>query len=67
MKYTMTCSCGDTMDVEASNRKEAVGKFKGMMTKEAIEAHMKEKHPGSPVMSVAECHAMIEKQVIPAA
>ena len=45
----------------------AVAKFKGMMDEAAIQAHMAEKHPGQPVMSVADCHAMIEKDVMPAA
>ena len=54
------------MDVDAKNRAEAVGKFKAMMTADAIKQHMTEKHPGEGVMSVAECHAMIEKQVVPA-
>ena len=66
-KFTMTCSCGDTMTVEAANRNDAVMQFKGMMTEAAIKAHMEEKHPGDPIMSVAECHAMIEKDVQPAA
>ena len=65
MKYSMKCSCGDVMDVEAGNRKEAVAKFKAMMTQDAINAHMSEKHPGKPVMTMAECHAMIEKDVTP--
>ena len=59
----MTCSCGDTMQMEAENREEAVSKFKAMMTEDAIKSHMAEKHPGLPVMSVAECHAQIEKDV----
>ena len=62
-KYKMACSCGDTMTVEAADRDEAVQKLKDMMDQAAIDAHMAEKHPGDPVMSVAECHAMIEEQV----
>ena len=62
-KFKMTCSCGDTMTVEASDRDDAVQKLKDMMDEPALEAHMAEKHPGDPVMSVAECHAMIEEQV----
>ena len=65
-KFNMTCSCGDTMTVEAENRDAAVTQFKAMMTESSIKAHMEEKHPGDPVMSVADCHAMIEKQVQPA-
>ena len=54
------------MELEAKDRDAAVAGFKKMMSKEAIEAHMKEKHPGQPVMSVKECHDMIEEQVQPA-
>ena len=61
----MTCPCGDVMDVEAENRAEAITKMQGMMTAEAIAAHMTEKHPGQPVMSVAECHAMIAQDMMP--
>ena len=66
-KFTMTCSCGDTMTVEASDRNDAVAQFKAMMDESTIKAHMEEKHPGDPIMSVAECHAMIEKDVQPVA
>lgn len=59
----MTCSCGDTMTVEASSRADAVAKFKNMMNAEAIAKHMAEKHPGAPVISVADCHTQIEKDV----
>ncbi len=65
-KFNMTCSCGDTMSVDAADRAGAVGQFKAMMTEASIKAHMAEKHPGEPVISVADCHAMIEKQVVAA-
>ena len=65
-KFKMECSCGDTMTVEATDRSDAVAQFKAMMNESAIKAHMGEKHPGDPVMSVADCHAMIEKQVVSA-
>ena len=61
----MTCPCGDVMDVEAKNRAAAVEMLKGKMNAEAIAAHMAEKHPGQPVMTVEECHAMIEESVMP--
>ena len=54
------------MTVKAESRGEAVSKFKAMMDEKGIAAHMKEKHPGEPVISVADCHAMIEKQVVAA-
>jgi len=65
-QFNMTCSCGDTMTVSANTRDEAVAQLKGMMDESAIAAHMTEKHPADPVMSVADCHAMIEKGVTPA-
>ena len=63
----MTCSCGDTMSMDAESRDEAVGKFKAMMTEDAIKAHWAEKHAGStdPMPSVADCHAMIDQTVEP--
>ena len=63
-KFKMTCSCGDTMTLEATNRDEAVAKFKEMMDEAGIAAHMKEKHPGEPVISVQDCHAQIERDTV---
>ena len=54
------------MTVDAEDRDGAVAQFKAMMDEAGIAAHMKEKHPGDPVISVADCHAMIEKQVVEA-
>ena len=55
------------MEMEAENRDEAVKKFKDMMTQDAINMHMADKHPGQPGMMMADCHAMIEKDVMPMA
>lgn len=60
----MTCTCGDTMTVEAENREGAISQFKTMMDEKGIASHMQAKHPGEPLISVADCHAMIEKQVV---
>jgi hypothetical protein len=65
-KFKMTCSCGDTMEVEASDRDSAVAQLKAMMNEDSIKAHMDEKHPGQPLISVADCHAQIERDVVPA-
>ena len=61
MKYSMTCTCGHTMETEAGTREEAVMKFKGMMGPEAAKKHMAEKHPGEPVPSQEELGTMIEQ------
>lgn len=66
-KFSMTCSCGDVMNADAATKEEAVAEIQGMMTQDAIDKHMAEKHPGEPVMSVEQCHAMIEQQVKAAA
>ncbi len=64
MKYSMTCSCGHVMETEATTREEAVANIKGMMTEEAITAHMGEKHAGEPVLSKAEVDAMVEQSTV---
>ena len=63
-KFSMTCTCGDTMAVEAKDRADAVSQLKAMMDENGIKAHMEEKHPGQPLISVADCHAQIEKDVV---
>jgi hypothetical protein len=60
-QYSMTCSCGDTLSAEASSRDEAVKKIQGMMTADAISAHMTQKHPGQPIPSVADIHGQISQ------
>ena len=62
--FQMKCSCGDTVTVDAEDRDEAVSKVKAMFDEAGIAAHMEEKHPGEPVMSVADCHAMIERDLV---
>lgn len=63
MTYSMTCTCGDVMSVEAENREEAVGKLKGMMSAEAIASHFAEKHSGQPVPSKEQSDTMVEQMV----
>ncbi|HEV8387659.1 MAG TPA: hypothetical protein VGQ03_08555 [Nitrososphaera sp.] len=55
--------CGDTMKVEGSTREEAVSKLKSMMNDSTVAAHMKEKHPGEPMIPVAQVHSMIDKNL----
>jgi hypothetical protein len=62
-EYSMTCSCGDEMKVEAGTREEAVSMLKGFMTEGAVKAHMAEKHPGEPVPAVKDIHAQIAANV----
>ena len=62
--FSMTCSCGDTVTVDAANRDGAVGQLKGMMDEAGIAHHFAEKHsPSDPRPSVEQVHAMIEQTV----
>lgn len=53
--FQMTCSCGDTMQMDGDTKEAAVDKLMAVgMTPAAIQAHMAEKHPGEPVPSAAQ-------------
>ena len=62
-EYSMTCSCGDEMKVDADSRKEAIMILQDMMNETAIKSHMAEKHPGEPIPSVKEIHEMIAESL----
>ena len=64
MKYSMKCTCGDVLTCDAANRDEAVAKFKGMMTPDAVLKHFTEKHPGQPVPTPEQEQANIEQAVV---
>ena len=53
------------MKIESSTRDEAVSQLKAMMNESAVATHMKEKHPGEPMMNVSQVHAVIEKTLKP--
>ena len=61
MKYSMQCTCGHTIEVDAESREDGVKKIKDIMTPDAIAAHMKDKHAGQPVPSNDQVYAMIEQ------
>lgn len=62
-KWQSTCTCGDTMDVEASSKEEAIDKTMAMMTPDKVAAHMAEKHAGQAVPSQEETRAGIEATI----
>ena len=62
-KWQSTCICGDTMDVEANSKEEAIDKTMAMMTPDSISAHMAEKHSGQPVPSQEETRAGVESTI----
>ena len=59
-KYSLTCTCGHVDTVEAVSREEAVEMIKAKWTPEAIDQHMKEKHPGEPAMTKEMADAHVE-------
>jgi hypothetical protein len=63
--FHMQCSCGHDIRVDAKNRTDAVSKIQSMMDKKAIDEHMKAKHQGEPVPSVAQVHQMIAQNTAP--
>jgi hypothetical protein len=66
--YSMTCTCGHVMTVEADNRDQAVGKLQGLMTPSAIEKHYREMHqPSERVPAVSQLHGRIAEVTQPAA
>jgi hypothetical protein len=61
--YSMTCSCGENMSVDAPTREDAVKMLQGGMTEANIAEHMKQHHAGEPVPSVEQVHGMIAELV----
>lgn len=62
--YSMTCTCGETMTLQAANRDEAVGMFKAGMTQVALDDHMRQFHkPTDAKPTVEQAHAMIDQMV----
>ena len=62
--YSMQCTCGHVMTLEAANRDEAVGKFKAGMTQQALDEHMAQNHPPSdPKPTLEQAHGMIDQMV----
>jgi hypothetical protein len=48
--WQMTCSCGESMQMDGDTREAAVDKLMAVgMTPDAIKAHMTEKHAGQPI------------------
>lgn len=63
MKFKMTCTCGDVMEVDAADLSGAVEMFKKMMNEEAVAKHFAEKHAGQPVPTMDQVHMNISASV----
>ena len=63
--FSMTCTCGHTMTVEAPNREQAVAMFKAGMTQQALDDHLRQNHrPDEAKPSLEQAHAMIDQMVV---
>lgn len=62
--YTVKCSCGHDLKVNARSREEAVEKAKKEMDEKGIEEHYAQYHEGEPVPSVGEVHQHIEEDIM---
>jgi hypothetical protein len=66
--FSMTCTCGHTMTVDAANRDEAVSMLRAGMTQQALDEHMAQYHqPGDPKPTLEQAHEMIGQTVQAAA
>ena len=42
--FSMTCSCGHTMSIDAPDRETAVAQMQAGMTQEALDEHLRQNH-----------------------
>lgn len=65
MKYSMTCTCGHEMVVDAESKEEAASKLKEMMTQEELDKHWVEKHSDdtNPKPTLEQSWGMIDQSV----
>ena len=60
-KYSITCTCGEIISVDAGSKEEAITKLKDMMNEEAVMNHISESHSGESAPTVQEIHSIIDK------
>ena len=66
--YSMTCSCGHIMSMEAATRDTAVGMFKSMMTQQMLDEHWTAMHkPTETKPTLEQTHMGIQTMVTAAA
>jgi len=62
--FSMQCTCGHVMTIDAANRDDAVAKFKAGMTQQALDEHMAQYHKADePKPTLAQAHGMIDQMV----
>jgi len=64
-KFSMTCTCGHEMSVDAATKEEAVAKLQQMMDQKGIDAHWAENHKEdtAPKPGIEQVHAMVAEKV----
>lgn len=65
-KFSMKCSCGHVMTVDANTREEAVEKMKTMEDQNALDQHWTEKHQNDtmPKPTLEQAHMQIEQNMV---
>jgi len=65
-KYSMKCSCGHVLTVDANTREEAVEKMKAMMDQNALDQHWTENHQNDtmPKPTLEQAHMQIEQNMV---
>ena len=62
----MMCSCGEIISVKADTRTEAVSRIERMWREGEISKHMKDKHPGEPMLRLRQIQKFFQAKLIPA-
>ena len=66
MTYSMKCTCGHVMKVDAPDRMQAVAKMKEMMTQQALDEHWIQYHATDtmPKPTLEQTHMVIEQTLV---
>ena len=63
--YSMKCSCGQLLKVQADSREEGVDKMAAMMDEKGLDAHWSEFHKeGDTKPTVEQAHMLIEQMLV---
>ena len=65
-KYSMKCTCGHVMSVDAMDRNEAVMKMKSMMDQKALDGHWQQYHGNDTMQkpTLEQSHMGIEQMLV---
>jgi hypothetical protein len=58
--YSITCTCGEKMQVEADTREEAVMELKRSIDELSLANHAAERHPADDAPTIEEMYDIIE-------